>query len=125
MLTRPNRDLATARVHLDAFADVAAQFAGSAVRPTLGGFLDWLTAAEEQEDGLEMPTLEITPERSRCSPATPPRAWSGMPSPYPAWSRASSSHGAQVSDKSGFWTLGQVNDSGWLVGLEGAVQPAR
>lgn len=42
-----------ARAHLDALVDVAAQFAGAADRPTLGGFLDWLDAAREHERGLE------------------------------------------------------------------------
>lgn len=48
----------TARVHLDAFADVAAQFSASADRPTLGGFLAWLDAAEDEERGLETRELE-------------------------------------------------------------------
>ncbi|WP_068397625.1 ATP-dependent DNA helicase [Kribbia dieselivorans] len=119
VLTRPNRDVATARVHLDAFADVAAQFAASAVRPTLGGFLDWLAAAEEQEDGLEMPTLEITPGAVQvltCH-ASKGLEWDAVAVPglvegvFPA-------HNAKASDKSGFWTLGDVNDSGWLTGIE-------
>ncbi len=59
VLSRPEHTPATARVHLDAFADVAAGFAASADRPTLGGFLAWLEAAETQERGLEMPTLEV------------------------------------------------------------------
>jgi DNA helicase II / ATP-dependent DNA helicase PcrA len=42
-----------ARAHLDALADVAATFAATADRPTLGGFLDWLEAAREHERGLE------------------------------------------------------------------------
>lgn len=49
-----------ARAHLDALTDVAAQFAGAAERPTLGGFLDWLEAARKHERGLEaveMPEL--------------------------------------------------------------------
>ncbi|WP_461024829.1 ATP-dependent helicase [Thalassiella azotivora] len=43
---------ATARAQLDAFTDVAASFADSADRPTLGGFLSWLRAAAERERGL-------------------------------------------------------------------------
>lgn len=48
----------TGRVHLDAFAEVAAGFSASADRPTLGGFLAWLDAAEDEERGLETRELE-------------------------------------------------------------------
>src|SRR5699024_8130276 len=60
VLSRPGWSPAAARAHLDAFADVAAQFASSADRPTLGGFIDWIEAAVEQERGLEAPVVEPT-----------------------------------------------------------------
>jgi len=50
---RPGRDAASARADLDAFADAAAAFAGDQEEPTLGAFLAYLTAAEEEEFGLE------------------------------------------------------------------------
>ena len=50
---RPGRDMASARADLDAFADAAAAFAGDQEEPTLGAFLAYLTAAEEEEFGLE------------------------------------------------------------------------
>ena len=50
---RPGRDPASARADLDAFADAAAAFAGDQEEPTLGAFLAYLTAAEEEEFGLE------------------------------------------------------------------------
>ncbi len=50
---RPGRDTASARADLDAFADAAAAFAGDQEEPTLGAFLAYLTAAEEEEFGLE------------------------------------------------------------------------
>lgn len=50
---RPGAEAATARADLDAFADAAARFAGSAEEPTLGAFLAYLNAAEDQEFGLE------------------------------------------------------------------------
>ena len=50
---RPGRDLASARADLDAFADAAAAFAGDQEEPTLGAFLAYLTAAEDEEFGLE------------------------------------------------------------------------
>lgn len=50
----------TARRHLDAFADAAAAFAHGADRPTLGGFLDWLDAARDEERGLDSPASHVT-----------------------------------------------------------------
>ena len=50
---RPGRDPASARADLDAFADAAAAFAGDQEEPTLGAFLSYLAAAEEEEFGLE------------------------------------------------------------------------
>jgi DNA helicase-2/ATP-dependent DNA helicase PcrA len=51
--SRPGTDLATARADLDAFADAAAAFGGDQEEPTLGAFLAYLSAADEQEFGLE------------------------------------------------------------------------
>lgn len=56
--TTPGR----ARAHLDAFADVAGEFARGADRPTLGAFLAWLEAADAREDGLELPVTEPDPD---------------------------------------------------------------
>jgi DNA helicase II / ATP-dependent DNA helicase PcrA len=50
---RPAGDLTAARADLDAFADVAATFAGDQPEPTLGAFLAYLTAAQQEEFGLE------------------------------------------------------------------------
>ncbi|RNI21062.1 ATP-dependent DNA helicase [Flexivirga caeni] len=61
VLARPGQTPDTARVHLDGFAEVAAGFAASSDRPTLGGFLDWLAAAEREERGLDRPYLEAEP----------------------------------------------------------------
>ncbi len=46
-------DLTAARADLDAFTDVAATFAGDQPEPTLGAFLAYLTAAQQEEFGLE------------------------------------------------------------------------
>ncbi|MGY4643255.1 UvrD-helicase domain-containing protein [Cellulomonas sp. URHB0016] len=51
-----------ARAHLDAFRDVAVEFARSADHPTLGGFLAWLDAADLRESGLDMPVAEPDPD---------------------------------------------------------------
>ncbi|WP_426592899.1 UvrD-helicase domain-containing protein [Cellulomonas sp. McL0617] len=56
--TTPGR----ARAQLDAFRDVAADFARSADHPNLGGFLTWLEAAEAKEHGLDMPVAEPDPD---------------------------------------------------------------
>jgi DNA helicase II / ATP-dependent DNA helicase PcrA len=50
---RPAGDLTAARADLDAFTDVAATFAGDQPEPTLGAFLAYLAAAEQEEFGLE------------------------------------------------------------------------
>ena len=55
---RPGRSPAAARAHLDAFTDVAASFADSGDRPTLGTFLGWLSAAESRERGLDAGVVE-------------------------------------------------------------------
>jgi ATP-dependent DNA helicase UvrD/PcrA len=47
------RDPSAARADLDAFADAAAAFADDEEEPTLGAFLAFLTAAENEEFGLE------------------------------------------------------------------------
>jgi DNA helicase-2/ATP-dependent DNA helicase PcrA len=60
---RPDRDAATARAHLDKFADVAADFADGADVASLGAFLAYLAAASRREDGLEPGTVEVEPER--------------------------------------------------------------
>jgi DNA helicase-2/ATP-dependent DNA helicase PcrA len=51
--SRPGVDPAAARADLDAFTDAAAAFGGDQEEPTLGAFLAYLTAAEEEEFGLE------------------------------------------------------------------------
>jgi len=50
---RPGGNLTAARADLDAFIDVAATFAGDQPEPTLGAFLAYLTAAQQEEFGLE------------------------------------------------------------------------
>ncbi|MCL1801135.1 MAG: ATP-dependent helicase [Promicromonosporaceae bacterium] len=47
------------RLDLDAFRDVAANFSKTADSPTLLGFLTWLEAALERENGLDMPVVDI------------------------------------------------------------------
>ncbi|HZL02319.1 MAG TPA: ATP-dependent DNA helicase [Cellulomonas sp.] len=51
-----------ARAHLDAFRDVAVQFADGVDSPTLGAFLAWLAAAQSHENGLDLPVTEPDPD---------------------------------------------------------------
>ncbi len=50
---QPGVDPVAARADLDAFTDVADEFAGEGAEPTLGAFLAYLTAAQQEEFGLE------------------------------------------------------------------------
>jgi DNA helicase II / ATP-dependent DNA helicase PcrA len=50
---RPGTDPVAARADLDAFTDVAHAFTGEGAEPTLGAFLAYLTAAQQEEFGLE------------------------------------------------------------------------
>ncbi|HVL84101.1 MAG TPA: ATP-dependent DNA helicase [Pseudonocardia sp.] len=51
------------RAHLDAFADVVAEFAAGAAVPTLPALLDYLATAETAEDGLTPGEVEVAPDR--------------------------------------------------------------
>lgn len=53
----------TGRAHLDAFADVVADFAGGADVPSLPGLLDYLETAEQAEEGLTPGEVEVSPDR--------------------------------------------------------------
>nr|WP_247601974.1 ATP-dependent DNA helicase [Cellulomonas denverensis] len=59
---RPGISPGRARAHLDAFRDVAVQYAESTDDPTLGGFLAWLESADAHEQGLDMPVTEPDPD---------------------------------------------------------------
>ncbi|MCL1899946.1 MAG: PD-(D/E)XK nuclease family protein, partial [Promicromonosporaceae bacterium] len=50
------------RSHLDAFRDVAANFARSTEQATLGAFLAWLAAAAREENGLDRPLHDPDPD---------------------------------------------------------------
>ena len=126
VLSRPGWSPAAARAHLDAFADVAAQFASSADRPTLGGFIDWIEAAVEQERGLEAPVVEPTKDAVQVLTCHAAKGleWDIVAVPglgegvFPA-------HNSRASFKDEKWVLGPVNDAGWLTGLDGVPYPLR
>ncbi|MFP5023206.1 ATP-dependent helicase [Pseudonocardia phyllosphaerae] len=56
-VSRPN---ATGRAHLDAFADVVAEFASGAEVPSLLSLLDYLDTAERAENGLAQPEVDVS-----------------------------------------------------------------
>jgi DNA helicase-2/ATP-dependent DNA helicase PcrA len=51
------------RAHLDAFADVVADFSAGAEVPTLPALLDYLATAEQAEDGLSPGEVEVATDR--------------------------------------------------------------
>jgi DNA helicase-2/ATP-dependent DNA helicase PcrA len=53
----------TGRAHLDAFADVVAEFCAGAEVPTLPALLDYLATAEEREDGLRPGEVQVATDR--------------------------------------------------------------
>jgi len=53
--------VAHARRNLDAFTHAAAQFSGGSEEPTLGAFLSYLDAVEEEERGLDLMVAEPDP----------------------------------------------------------------
>ncbi len=121
VLSRPEHTPTTARAHLDAFADVAASFSSSADRPTLGGFLSWLDAAQEQERGLDKGYLEASTGAVQVLTVHAAKGleWDVVAVPglvegtFPA--RSSST----TSFKSGQWTMSPPTDKGWVGGLSG------
>jgi DNA helicase II / ATP-dependent DNA helicase PcrA len=121
VLSRPEHTPTTARAHLDAFADVAASFSGSADRPTLGGFLSWLDAAQAEERGLDKGFIEVSTDAVQVLTVHAAKGleWDVVAVPglvegsFPA--RSSSA----TSFKGGTWKMGPPTDKGWIGGLSG------
>jgi DNA helicase-2/ATP-dependent DNA helicase PcrA len=121
VLSRPEHTPTTARAHLDAFAEVAASFSGSADRPTLGGFLSWLDAAQAQERGLDKGYVEVSSDAVQVLTVHAAKGleWDVVAVPglvegsFPA--RSSSA----TSFRDGRWLMSPPADKGWVGGLSG------
>ncbi len=59
---KPGVGIHEARRHLDAFADIAQDYASTSTRVDLAGFLTWLEAAAEKEGGLAIVPGEPNPD---------------------------------------------------------------
>lgn len=120
------------RAPLDALADVAAGYLGSAERVDLGGFLDWLDAAREHERGLEdveVPELaEVSVDATAVQVLTVHAAkgleWDLVAVPglvegtFPA-GRATPVHAE------GRWSVKDRTEKGWLAGIGRLPTPLR
>ncbi len=117
--SRPDRALEESRLHLDAFADAAASFQGSADRPTLGGFLDWLDAAQSEEQGLDVPVAAVS--RAAVQVLTVHAAkgleWDLVAVPGLVEGTFPSTASALPSRRDGRWVVPDARDKGWCVGL--------
>ena len=124
VLARPGWTAGAARAHLDAFADVAAQFAAGADRATLGGFIDWVEAAIAEERGLDRPVVDPTPDAVQILTCHAAKGleWDVVAVPglvegtFPA-------HGARArwDKESRAWVMSQPTDTGWLHKTEGGL----
>ncbi|TQM62274.1 ATP-dependent helicase [Humibacillus xanthopallidus] len=125
VLARHEHTASTARVHLDAFADVAARYATSADRPTLSGFLAWLEAAREQERGLDAGHTESDADAVQVLTvhASKGLEWDVVAIPAlveGAFPDHASTSVAPVegSEQVEYACSGTPRDKGWLVGLD-------
>ena len=126
VLARPEYPTDATRAHLDAFADVAEDFAGSSDRPTLGGFLAWLDVAADEERGLDQGVIEPTPGAVQVLTihAAKGLEWDHVAIPglvegtLPART-------ATAAWKHGSWQVSEPTATGWTSGLAGVPNQLR
>ena len=120
VLARPGYTPASARAHLDAFADVAAQFSVSADRPNLAGFLSWLEAALQEERGLDKGYIEASTDAVQILTVHAAKGleWDAVAVPglvegsFPALNSSSTRHDGAA------WVVSEPKDRGWCAGLQ-------
>ena len=125
VLSRPEHTASTARVHLEAFADVAAGYATSSDRPSLSGFLSWLEAARAQERGLDVGQVESDTDAVQVLTihAAKGLEWDVVAVPplvEGAFPDHTSTSVAPVRDSVPveYECSGTPKDKGWLIGLD-------
>lgn len=119
VLARPEYTPGAARAHLDAFADVAATFAASAERATLGGFLAWLEAAVAEERGLDLGWVEARPDAVQVMTVHAAKGleWDVVAVPGLVESSFPAHSGNQGRIVDGAWGFTPPSDKAWLAGL--------
>jgi DNA helicase II / ATP-dependent DNA helicase PcrA len=121
LASRPGVGPAQARAHLDAIAEVAGDFAASADHATLGAFLSWLQAADEQERGLEPGQVEVDEHVVQVMTVHAAKGLEWDLVAVPGMVEGSfPQHVQPARDRDGGWRVPQVTSKGWL-GELGAV----
>ncbi|WP_254666302.1 ATP-dependent DNA helicase [Humibacillus sp. DSM 29435] len=124
VLSRPEHTASTARVHLDAFGDVASRYAMTSDRPTLAGFLAWLDAARDQERGLDAGHVEAASEAVQVLTVHAAKGleWDlvAVPALVESVFPDHSARAVRVTTAAeGDWVgTGRPKDLGWLTGID-------
>ncbi len=120
VLARPDVPWAAARVHLDAFLDVAADFEAAADRPTLDAFVAWLEVAKDQERGLEIPATHTNHEAVQVLTVHAAKGleWDAVAVPGLVDTSFPSFRAGPTTARNGAWMSAQPRDRGWTVGLD-------